>query len=60
MRTSLQMRGVKVFSGKDVNTLEASEYDVEALASYLRIEPSDLPLLAALTGNDMGRYFPTR
>ena len=49
------MRGVKVFSGKDVNTLEASEYDVEALASYLRIEPSDLPLLATLTGNDMGR-----
>ena len=49
-----------MFSGKDVNTLEASEYDVDALASYLRIEPSDLPLLAALTGNDMGRYFPTR
>ena len=54
-RLPFQMGGVKIFSGKDVNTLEASEYDVDALASYLRIEPSDLPLLAALTGNDMGR-----
>ena len=49
------MDGVKVFSGQDVNTLEAREYDVDALARYLRIQIDDLPLLAALTGNDMGK-----
>merc|ERR1719188_2267345 len=48
-----QMGGVRVFSGKDVNTLEAREYDQVALARYLGIQPGDLPVLAALTGNDM-------
>ena len=48
------MGGVKVFSGQDVNTLEAREYDIDALARYLGIRRNDLPLLAALTGNDMG------
>lgn len=54
-RLALQMGDVKVFSGQDVNTLEAREYDIDALARYLGIQPSDLPLLAALTGNDMGK-----
>ena len=54
-RLAFQMGGVKVFSGRDVNTLEVQEYDIVALARYLGIQPNDLPLLAALTGNDMGR-----
>ena len=49
-----QMGGVRVFSGQDVNTFEAREYDQAALARYLGIQPGDLPVLAALTGNDMG------
>lgn len=49
------MGGVKVFSGRDVNTLEVQEYDIDALARYLGIQTNDLPLLAALTGNDMGK-----
>ena len=54
-RLAFQMGGVKVFSGRDVNTLEVQEYDIDALARYLGIQTNDLPLLAALTGNDMGK-----
>ena len=54
-RLAFQMGGVKVFSGRDVNTLEVQEYDIDALARYLGIQTDDLPLLAALTGNDMGK-----